>query len=293
MKKPFIFVSCGQYTPEEKSLGKSIIQVVKSVTGLDAFFAEEVHDLAGLDANILQALRDCSAFITVIHPRGTIGRPGSSNHIRASVWIEQEIAIATYIQRVEQRPLPVVAFIHQSVGREGLRDLIPLNPIQFSNEMDVLTALPGLLQHWRTLTHTGLELKLESNAPIAREGHPVRQVMLKVANKTNGAITAFEGLFRMPTGVLKHWSTTYMGEERSDDLRYRRFRFNQEGREPIPPQSERTLYSFEYCTRCASEHSGESPAIATALVAEAEVEAVLWIDGNQYRVLKTIRELSS
>jgi hypothetical protein len=46
-------------------------------------------------------------------------RPDGSAHVRASVWIEQEIAIATYIQRVEKRSLPVIAFVHKSVGREG------------------------------------------------------------------------------------------------------------------------------------------------------------------------------
>jgi hypothetical protein len=293
MNKPFIFVSCGQYTQEEKSLGKSIVQVVKNLTGLDAFFAEEVHDLAGLDANILQALSDCSAFITVLHPRGAVVRPNRSEHIRASVWIEQEIAIATYIQRAEQRPLPVIAFIHRSVGLEGLRSLIHLNPIVFSNEMEILTALPALLQPWGKLSYTGIELRLESSAPTMRDGHAVRQVKLKIANQTNGTIEKYDGLFRVPAGVLKHWSASYMGEETSDDPLYRRFRFNQFGKGSIRPHSESSLYTTEYCTRCAAEHSGETPAIAGAIVGGAEVEALLWIDGKEYRVVKTIQELSS
>jgi hypothetical protein len=151
MSRPFIFVSCGQFTDEEKSLGKSIVKMVKAITGSDAFFAEEVQDLNGLDSNILAALRDCAGFITVMHPRGKIIRPDESTHIRASVWIEQEIAIATYIQRVEKRSLPVIAFIHKSVGREGIRDLLHLNPIVFSHENDILESLPELLQPWTTL----------------------------------------------------------------------------------------------------------------------------------------------
>jgi hypothetical protein len=42
------------------------------------------------------------------------------------VWIEQEIAIATYIQRIEKRTLPIIAFKHESVGRERIRDLLHL-----------------------------------------------------------------------------------------------------------------------------------------------------------------------
>jgi hypothetical protein len=172
MSKPFIFVSCGQYSEAEKALGRGIVQVVESTTGLRAFFAEEVHDLNGLDDNILAALRDCAAFITVMHPRGEIARPDGSFLVRASVWIEQEIAIATYIRRVEKRALPVIAFLHKSVGREGIRELLHLNPIPFTSEADVLAALPELLQPWKTLTAEGIRVELESVASgHYREGY--------------------------------------------------------------------------------------------------------------------------
>ena len=78
-----IFVSCGQFSEAEKSVGKEIVRIVKEITGIDAFFAEEVQDLNGLDTNILNALRQCAGFITVIHPRGTIKRPDGSTHIRS------------------------------------------------------------------------------------------------------------------------------------------------------------------------------------------------------------------
>jgi hypothetical protein len=56
-------------------------------------------------------------------------------------WIEQEIAIATYIQRAEKKPLPVIAFVHESVGREGIRDPIHLNPIRFTDKSDLLATI--------------------------------------------------------------------------------------------------------------------------------------------------------
>jgi integrase len=64
--------------------GRAIVKMVKSVTGLDAFFAEDVQDLNGLESNILGALRSCAAFITVMHPRGKIVRRNGSEHSRAS-----------------------------------------------------------------------------------------------------------------------------------------------------------------------------------------------------------------
>lgn len=120
MIRKTIFISCGQFTDAERRLGKRIAEMVRELTDLEPFFAEEVQDLNGLDANILSALHNCVAFITVLHPRGEIKRPDGSVVVRASVWIEQEIAIATYIQRVENRKLPIIAFKHRAVGREGL-----------------------------------------------------------------------------------------------------------------------------------------------------------------------------
>jgi hypothetical protein len=61
--------------------------------------------LNGLEENILRALRECVAFITVLYPRGDIVRPAGSKPALASTWIEQEIAIATYILIVGSRPL--------------------------------------------------------------------------------------------------------------------------------------------------------------------------------------------
>jgi hypothetical protein len=206
-----VFVSCGQFTDAEKSLGKAIVRIVKSVTGADAFFAEQVQDLNGLDSNILGALRDCSAFITVLHPRGKIARPDGSTHIRASVWIEQEIAIATYIQRAEKRSLPVIAFVHRSVGREGIRDLLHLNPIPFTEEMEILEALPELLQNWKSVSPGGIRISIEAGGKNQEQGHRIRNISLKLVNDSNSRVTNFNGQICIPSGMLKHWSTMYYG----------------------------------------------------------------------------------
>lgn len=293
MAKPFIFISCGQHTDAEKSLGKALVKTVKSITGLETYFADEVRDLNGLDSNILSALRDCAAFITVMHPRGKILRPDNSTHIRASVWIEQEVAIATYIQRVEKRPLPVIAFIHESVGREGLRDLIHLNPIPFAHETEVLARLPDLLQSWTTLTASGIHVQLQSSARTNQEGHWIRQLAVGLVNGSNQRITSWNCRVRMPAGILAHWSAHHPSEVKSDDQRYRCFSSDEKGRGPIPPRTTGQLITFDYCTQCAMEHSGETPAIASALVGESLVEATVWLDGKEYSSAKTIKELSA
>jgi hypothetical protein len=289
-----IFVSCGQFTDAEKSLGKAIVRMIREITGADAFFAETVQDLNGLDANILGALRDCSAFITVLHPRGTIVRPDQSIHIRASVWIEQEIAVATYIQRVEKRALPVIAFIHRSVGREGIRDLLHLNPIPFSEEAEILAALPELLQRWKALPSTGFRLLLESGGRTREQEHWIRRLAVRLANESGQRISSFNCLVRLPAGILRHWSAVYPSEVPSDDQRYRCFSFDETfKRSAISPRTTTELINFPYCTACAGEHTGESSAIAGALVGESEVQATVWIDGREYSAVNTIRGLSA
>jgi hypothetical protein len=98
--KQTIFISCGQFTEAEKRLGRDVALLVKKVTGLEPFFAEEVQDLNGLDSNILNALRDCLAFITVLHPRGDITR---SSVVDATLWINgREYSDSKTIQQLAE-----------------------------------------------------------------------------------------------------------------------------------------------------------------------------------------------
>ena len=228
-----------------------------------------------------------------MHPRGKIIRPDGSTHIRASVWIEQEIAIATYIQRVEKKALPVIAFVHQSVGREGIRDLLHLNPKSFTDESEVLAALPDLLQRWRTLASFGIRVQLQSGGLTMEQEHWIRQLSVNLVNDSNQRITSFNCQVRLPAGILKHWSAHNPVEVKSDDQRYRYFSVDEKFKGPIAPHQTIPLISFPYCTRCAGEHTGEIPAIAAALVGESVAEAKVWVDGNEYSAAKTIKELSA
>jgi hypothetical protein len=286
MSKPFIFVSCGQFTDAEKSLGKEIVRVVESTTPLTAFFAEQVHDLNGLNDNILNALRNCAGFITVIHPRGKIQRPDGSSHVRASVWIEQEIAIAAYVQSVEKRPLPVIAFIHESVGREGIRELIHLNPIQFVNEVDVLKALPGRLAPFKSLTATGIRVELTSQRVRIQDGHPILQLTVNLINDSNERIREYDGVVRVPTEILRHFSATYVNEQPSGDPAYRQFRLREKNTGPIQPRSAMVLMTLEYCMMCASEAAGIG-------VPDSSVQAQVWIENREFSDEKALIALRS
>lgn len=288
MMRKTVFISCGQYSPAEKQLGKKIVEMVQAQTDLEPFFAEDVHGLEGLDSNILGALRDCVAFITVLHPRGEVKRPDGSPLVRASVWLEQEIAVATYIQRVEKRELPIIAFKHKFVGLEGIRQLLHLNPIEFEDEADVLAELPRQLKSWGHLTPSGIDLQLTSKVSRMQDEHTITELEVSLLNETDSPLEKYEIEVRVPSSILKHWNAKYMDEVRISELGIRSFRFDQSGRGPVRPRDRRVLFTIEYCTKCAEvEHQG-----AAALVAEAKLGARAWIKDRQYRVEKTISELA-
>jgi hypothetical protein len=286
-----IFISCGQYTDAEKRLGKQISELVRTLTDCVPFFAEEVQDLNGLDANILSALHDCVGFITVMHPRGEIKRP-SGFVVRASVWIEQEIAIATYIQRVEKRTLPIIAFKHKSVGREGIRDLLHLNPFEFTDETEILTELPKRLAGWKSLKPSGVELQMTSKTAGRQEGHIIERLEITLVNETNRLIEQYQFEIRLPSGILKHWSATYPTEVRRNIPGLRCFRFDQIGRGALRPHDRlQNSITFEYCPTCAVPEY-ENPLIGATLVSEMVLAATAWVEGNEYVVEKTIKQLA-
>lgn len=293
MATPTIFISCGQFTDAEKRLGKQIAQMVRSLTNCEPFFAEEVQDLNGLDTNILEALRNCVAFIVVLHPRGDITRPDGSVLTRASVWIEQEIGIATYIRRMEKRELPIIAFKHSSVGLEGIRGLVQLNPIEFTNEEKVWRTLPELLTKWKSLAPSGIHLKLTTVKNCEHANHALRTLVVTLVNETSKRISAYDCEVRIPVGLLKHRDGKLLSEIKSDELNRRRFKFDETVRgsakeRVLMPHDEMVLMTFDYCTQCAFEDCGR----IAALVAEAVIDAKVWIDEREYSITKTVQKLA-
>jgi hypothetical protein len=78
-----------------------------------------------------------------MHHRGTTRIGGTFT--RASVWIEQEIAIAAFMGQILNRPLPTVSYYEQGIQLEGVRQFILLNPKQFITSDDVLKNLETVL----------------------------------------------------------------------------------------------------------------------------------------------------
>jgi len=132
---PLVFISCGQYTDSEKAIGRRIADLVEQHTNYVAYFAENQRSFEGLSTSILAALNKMSGMVVVMHRRGEIlARTGTS--YRGSLWVEQEIAIAAALQHLG-RKIPVAAYVQDGIKREGLRELLHLNPLTFTSEDEI------------------------------------------------------------------------------------------------------------------------------------------------------------
>ena len=209
------------------------------------------------------------------------------------MWIEQEIAIATYIQGVEKRTLPVIAFIHKSVGREGLRDLLHLNPIFFNDETEIISALPQRLAAWKGLSSASIRLQLQFLRARTELDHRIRNLIVSVANGSNQRTASFNCEVRLPVALLKHgYSKGFLpGEIKTDDSRYSCYRFDELYKPAIAPQAMEELIVFPCCMTCAMADTGEISPIAAAIVEESVIHAKLWLDGREYAIEKTIHDL--
>lgn len=147
-EKPLIFISCGQASPEEIELGKAIETLIRAETPYDAYFAEQQNTLDGLVANILSALERAAALVAVMHHRGTITTPKGTSITRGSPWVEQEVAIAAFIQHVLKRRIEVALYLQRGITREGIRSQLRLAPIEFDTTDEVLQDLRTRIRTW-------------------------------------------------------------------------------------------------------------------------------------------------
>ena len=94
--------------------------------------------LDGLSRHIFGALNQAAGLVAVMHQRGLVRTPNEEEHLRGSVWVEQEIAIAAFLTQTLGRDLPVILYLQEGIRLEGVRQQLGLNPVYFKNETEVL-----------------------------------------------------------------------------------------------------------------------------------------------------------
>jgi hypothetical protein len=188
-QKALIFVSCGQFTQEERDLGHAVVRMINERTGFEGYFADNQSTLEALTSNILERLDSCAAFIGIMHNRGRVQRP-SDAITRASVWIEQEIAIMAFRQQVLGVQIKVQLYVHGGVALEGIREKLLLNPTVFHSSSEVLVDLPWVLQRWTAegLSPGGLHLTPVLEYELLQNTGSVHGYSLEVLLKNSGTI---------------------------------------------------------------------------------------------------------
>lgn len=147
-RKDIVFISCGQFTEEERTLGVAVVSLVKELTPFEPYFAEEQSSFEGLTQHVFNALNRCVGFVGIMHHRGIVSTPNGSR-VRASVWIEQEIAVAAFLNETLGRQISVAAYMQEGIALEGVREKLLLNPKTFTTNDNVLDHLRMILPMWR------------------------------------------------------------------------------------------------------------------------------------------------
>lgn len=145
MPKKRIFVSCGQETEQEKRRGQEILGIIDN-HGMQGFFAQEVHSADDLNAAVFKAVHRCDGFFAVMHKRGEVRYLNYGMTHRASVWIQQEIAILCYRRFLQARPVPVRVYMEEGIRLEGVMRTAIVNPISFKSNQEVLDGLSEWLR---------------------------------------------------------------------------------------------------------------------------------------------------
>lgn len=147
MTEKLIFISCGQQTAEEKDLGTSVKQLVDSIPGFTAYFAEYVQSLDALARNIFEGLLKCSGLISFLHERGLVTTEGNKEwgH-RSSVWVNQEIAILAFRKQLQEIDIPIIVFKDERVRLEGAMTSLIVNPIRMGSRSDILVEIDRWLK---------------------------------------------------------------------------------------------------------------------------------------------------
>lgn len=139
MAKKRIFISCGQRTAEEKLFGQKIQTLINQY--MEGFFAEYAHDAADLNTAVFRELQNCDGFVAVMQKRGAVQDLNSPVHYRASVWIQQEIAILHYRSFLIGKTIPMRLYLEMGILPEGLTKYSMINPIPFKETQTILEDL--------------------------------------------------------------------------------------------------------------------------------------------------------
>jgi hypothetical protein len=147
MRKARVFISCGQRTGREISIGKNVEDFIKG-EGFETYFAERVHSPDALTDNIFKFLGKSEYFVFIDFKREEI----SKGVYRGSLFVNQEVAIATFLK------IPGAGFSEKGVKREGILAYQIYNEDTFEDGTEIIRSLEDIIKTWDADSVNELEI---------------------------------------------------------------------------------------------------------------------------------------
>ena len=137
MRKARVFISCGQRTDREKSIGLQVNEYFKS-RGFETYFAETVRSPEALTEHIFRYLKLSEYFVFIDFRRDEL----PNKEYRGSLFVSQEIAISTFLKT------PGLGFFEKGIRREGILDFQIYNAFPFEDGAEIISKLKVETAHW-------------------------------------------------------------------------------------------------------------------------------------------------
>lgn len=167
MRKARVFISCGQYSDEEKKYGLKLANYFRT-RGFDPYFAEEIQTPEMLTNSIFESLKKSEYFISINFSRN------ESNV--GSLFVQQEFAIAVFLG------IEMISFQKGDIKFDGMGKYLLLKSIEFNSYEDLLSHVEILTKNWNPDSIHQLELNVgnfaanfvtanQPNAPLSNWIH--------------------------------------------------------------------------------------------------------------------------
>lgn len=151
MRNARVFISCGQRTAREIKIGKDVQDYFIS-REFETYFAERVHSSDALTENIFRFLSQSEYFVFIDFKREKIKRKILGKEFRGSLFVNQELAIATFLR------LQGIGFCEKGVKREGILDYHIYKPFPFEDGTEIIKILEKETKKWDTNSLNELEI---------------------------------------------------------------------------------------------------------------------------------------
>ncbi|MGO8943512.1 MAG: hypothetical protein ACLQJ7_07540 [Syntrophobacteraceae bacterium] len=222
MANKLIFVSCGQLTDTEKTLGVLIKTVIDGTPGFEAYFAETVHDFEALGRHVLDGICRCAGAVVVLQDRGIVTHPdGTEWGHRSSVWVNQEVAILAYRQFFEAKKIPILAFAEPNVRLEGAMTALIVNPGSTGTPQDMVSAVKTWLAEEHFISRMSDELFAEKWNSLTEDVRKVVYGLLQEGGynvKESSVRQAVIRLFGMDRELVNNAVRRALGQFTATDL---------------------------------------------------------------------------